>query len=252
MVVKSIKAKKYKEIKKKSKPNPYPKQYYQGLSKKDKEKQLKELQESRNSYKKGEFISRSQKKSFKSKKSAHVVEFEKKYGININDKKAILKNTGVTIKAQNQILKKGMGAFYSSGSRPNQSAQSWAYARLASVLLKHNAYPVDRHILIENKCDNIKKPNKQNKGKNYQKKLKSNKKQNGGFKRTKKSLNKKKSSKRIISCCKINDKNEKKYKKCIRDNDGSVFSLPRKYSRNSCKTQHGFTMRSSCAIYKDC
>ena len=32
------------------------------------------------------------------------------------------------------IVKKGMGAYYSSGSRPNQTAQSWGRARLASAI----------------------------------------------------------------------------------------------------------------------
>ena len=75
-------------------------------------------------------------------------------------KKRFSKATGVTPKAQDEIISKGMGAFYSSGSRPNQSAQSWALARLASVILKHGAYKVDRHILVKYDCDNIKKPNK--------------------------------------------------------------------------------------------
>ena len=103
------------------------------------------------------------KSSFKSQKSAHVVEFEEKYGISINDKKGVYKSTGITPKAQDEIISKGMGAFYSSGSRPNQSAQSWALATLASVILKHGAYKVDRHILIEHKCDNIKAPPKKQK-----------------------------------------------------------------------------------------
>ena len=42
-----------------------------------------------------------------------------------------------------------MGAYYSSGSRPNQNAHSWAYARLASTLMKSKAYRVDKHILDE-------------------------------------------------------------------------------------------------------
>ena len=44
----------------------------------------------------------------------------------------------------------------------------------------------------------------------------------------------------------------KKYKKCKRKKDGKIFSLPRLYSRESCKKMEnkGFTQRSSCAAYK--
>jgi hypothetical protein len=219
-------------IKKRSSKYPFPKKYYQGLSKKDKERQIKELEKSKELYKKGVFIGRSKKSSFKSQKSAHIVEFEEKYGININDKKGVYKSTGITPKAQDEIIGKGMGAFYSSGSRPNQSAQSWALARLASVILKHGAYKVDRHILIKYKCDNIKKP----------KKSKSKSQRGSGGKQTR----------NIISCCEINDKNEHKYKKCLRKSDGGIFKLPRKFNRTSCKRIRGFTMKSSCAIYDSC
>ena len=42
-------------------------------------------------------------------------------------------------------------------------------------------------------------------------------------------------------------------KKCIRKSDKKIFSLPRKFSKEKCKKGiKGFTMRSSCAPYKDC
>jgi hypothetical protein len=46
-------------------------------------------------------------------------------------------------------VKKGEGAYYSSGSRPNQTAQSWGYARLASAITGANASRVDYNILKE-------------------------------------------------------------------------------------------------------
>ena len=52
-------------------------------------------------------------------------------------------------KALNKIVKKGMGAYYSSGSRPNQTAHSWGYARLYSALAGGPAAKVDMHILKE-------------------------------------------------------------------------------------------------------
>lgn len=243
-------------VNKKSKKYPFPKKYYQGLSKKDKTKQIKELEKSRDLYKKGIFVGRTQKSSFKSKKSAHLVEFEDKYGVKINDESAVYKVTGITPNAQQAIIKKGMGAFYSSGSRPNQSAQSWAYARLASVILKHNAYNVDRHILIENNCDNIKPPphkktikqkgGVKNKHRIYSSRLKLTKKlkKHASIKSIK--------SKAIISCCDINDENESSYSECKRNSDGKIFSLPRRFSRSKCSNIRGFSMRSSCIPYLTC
>lgn len=49
-------------------------------------------------------------------------------------------------------------------------------------------------------------------------------------------------------CC----KHGKKDKKCRRKSDKKTFKLPRKFSKNKCKNPKGFTMRSSCAPYKDC
>ena len=60
------------------------------------------------------------------------------------------------IEALNKIVKKGEGAYYSSGSRPNQTPQSWGYARLASSVTGGKAAIVDYDIL-ENGC-NHKKP----------------------------------------------------------------------------------------------
>ena len=55
----------------------------------------------------------------------------------------------------------------------------------------------------------------------------------------------------MIDCCKIT---EKGHKKCIRKSDKKVFNLPRRFSKKRCtrKKIRGFTMRSSCAPYKDC
>ena len=42
-------------------------------------------------------------------------------------------------------------------------------------------------------------------------------------------------------------------KKCIRKKDKKTFKLPRKFSKERCKKGiKGFTMRSSCAPYKNC
>tara|TARA_A100001015_G_C14701453_1_gene598459 strand:- start:197 stop:679 length:483 start_codon:yes stop_codon:yes gene_type:complete len=120
------------------------------LTKKDRAKQKKELQKSRKLYKKGKYHTRKKMSSFKSKKSNHVRNAEKIYNIKslkINNK--LERKTGCTKKALRKILKKGQGAYYSSGSRPNQTAHSWGYARLASSITSGKSAAVDFNILKE-------------------------------------------------------------------------------------------------------
>ena len=127
------------------------------LSKKDKAKQKKQLQKSRAAYKKGIYINRKPLKSFKNKKSQHLINAEKLYKVNkivINNNLA--KKTGCSIKALNKIVKKGIGAYYSSGSRPNQSAHSWGIARLASSISGGKAAAIDYNILVEGCLKNSK------------------------------------------------------------------------------------------------
>ena len=52
-----------------------------------------------------------------------------------------------------------------------------------------------------------------------------------------------------MDCC----KHKKSAKNCIRKSDKKRFSLPRRFTRKRCKkVLKGFTMRASCAPYKDC
>ncbi len=60
---------------------------------------------------------------------------------------ALAKASGCKRSALAAIIRKGAGAYYSSGSRPNQTAQSWGKARLASALTAGKAAVVDYHIL---------------------------------------------------------------------------------------------------------
>lgn len=118
------------------------------LNKKDTKKQRKQLKKSRTAYKKGIYIHRQPVKSFKSKKSHHIINAEKLYNIkNLNINSELVKKTGCSRDALNRIVKKGQGAYYSSGSRPNQSAHSWGIARLASSISGGKAAAVDYHIL---------------------------------------------------------------------------------------------------------
>ena len=134
-----------------------PKKYYAGINSKDTKKQIKSIKKSMESYPKGIYIDRPKLKTHKSKKSNYIVQFNEAYGISITDKKAVEKKTGVSIKAQERIIKKGKGAYYSSGSRPGQSSSSWAYARLASVIMGGKAKKYDQHILDDENIK-IKKP----------------------------------------------------------------------------------------------
>ena len=54
------------------------------------------------------------------------------------------------------IVKKGEGAYFSSGSRPNQTPQSWGLARLASSITSGKAAAVDYDI-IKKGCNHKKR-----------------------------------------------------------------------------------------------
>ena len=81
------------------------------------------------------------KTSVKSRKSTYTIKFDKKYGDDIDKlkggktKKNIAKVSGIPFKAIDEVFKKGEGAYYSSGSRPNQSASSWAYGRTYAYIM---------------------------------------------------------------------------------------------------------------------
>ena len=112
-----------------------PKYVPKSLSESDKKKQIKSIKEGKDR----------PKTDYKTKRSSHVVAFEKKYGEKITNDSFISKNiiskTGI-----DEILSKGRGAYYSAGSRPNVSATQWARARLASVIMGGPARKVDQKI----------------------------------------------------------------------------------------------------------
>ena len=135
-------------------PNRYIPQH---LSGKDKRIQLKMLKKSRRMYKNKKYFTRKKVASFKNKKSSHVQNAERIYSVkNVTPSQELARKTGCSLHALNQIVKKGEGAYYSSGSRPNQTARSWGLARLASSITGGNAAIVDFHIL-KDECDHKKK-----------------------------------------------------------------------------------------------
>ena len=114
------------------------------ITRKDRKKQGRELMKSRRLYKKGIYHSRPKLKSFKSKKSPHIIKAEKIYGVHkIGATNELAKATGCQRKALAKIINKGEGAYYSSGSRPNQSGRSWGLARLASSITSGKAAAID-------------------------------------------------------------------------------------------------------------
>ncbi len=125
------------------------------LTPKDRRKQMSMLKNSRNLYRKKRFYTRKKLDSFVSKPSGHVKRATAMYGVPIRPTRALAKATGCPISVLQAIVRKGEGAYYSSGSRPNQTAQSWAYARLASALTGGKAAKVDFHLL--KKCNPTKK-----------------------------------------------------------------------------------------------
>jgi hypothetical protein len=112
-----------------------PKKYTAGLNERQKAKQVKSIREGKE---------RPQFKDVKTKRSTHVQKFEDKYGYKITDprvKKEIISATGF-----DQIVKKGEGAYFSGGSRPNTNPRQWGLARVASVIMGGPARKVDKDI----------------------------------------------------------------------------------------------------------
>ena len=118
------------------------------LTKRDREKQKRALRKSRRLYKKGVYFTRPTVGSFPHKKSNHILNAERMYKIpNVSVNDTLARKTGCSKEALSAIVRKGEGAYYSSGSRPNQTPQSWGLARLASAITSGNAAAVDYSIL---------------------------------------------------------------------------------------------------------
>lgn len=211
-----------------------PDHYLAGLSKKDRIIQKGNIKLAKQSYKKNyknrerRFVSRPKLKSFKGKTSRHIVDFHRKYGITISEKNLskIEEVTGIPRSALKKVIEKGKGAYYSSGSRPNQTAHSWAYARLASFLLGRGAYKIDKHVLedVDKSKIKIKLPGCCKGGKL--------------------------GDSHIKNCCVVSGKEKGKCKTQER-----MFDLPRRFSRKQCsnkKNIKGFTMRASCSPFLKC
>ena len=127
----------------------YPKRYIpKSLSAHDQQKQRAMLNKSKKLYKQNKYYTRKKVASYKHKTSSHVTNAKNMYQLSsIYPSNELATATGCSIKALRKIVNKGEGAYYSSGSRPNQTPQSWGIARLASAITDGNAAIVDYDIL---------------------------------------------------------------------------------------------------------
>tara|TARA_R100001440_G_scaffold31364_2_gene49796 strand:- start:973 stop:1410 length:438 start_codon:yes stop_codon:yes gene_type:complete len=133
----------------------------ESLSEADKKKQKKQLEKSTSDYKKGKFTPREKLKTFKSRTSSYTQEVKEKTGLPINiDKLADKfsrseKRKKELKKGMEEVIMKGKGAYFSSGSRPNQTPMSWGKARLASVLVGGPSRRIDKAIVEKYKLPKI-------------------------------------------------------------------------------------------------
>jgi hypothetical protein len=80
------------------------------------------------------------KTSAKSKPGSGTIAFNKRYGKQLDNmkggrsKRNIAKVTGIPFKALDEVYKKGKAAYFSSGSRPNQTPDSWGRSRMYSYI----------------------------------------------------------------------------------------------------------------------
>ena len=127
------------------------------LSDSDKKKQRTMINKSRKMYKQHKYYTRKPVSSYKHKTSNHIIRARKIYGVQtITPSRELAMKTGCSVNTLRKIVRKGEGAYYSSGSRPNQTPESWGLARLASAITAGKASKVDYHLLV-NGCDPDKK-----------------------------------------------------------------------------------------------
>lgn len=127
------------------------------LTRKERKKQASMLLKSRKMYTQGKYYTRKKLASFVSHKSPHIQHAQKIYHVEkIGATNELVKKTGCSKQALKKIINKGMGAYYSSGSRPNQTAESWGIARLASSITSGKAAAVDFNILEKGCTSNSK------------------------------------------------------------------------------------------------
>lgn len=126
----------------KKKTRRLPKRYLSNLKGNDLNKQIKSIFEG----------TRRPKISRKKRKSTWTAKFDRQYGEEIaklkggKNLKNIAKVSKIPKEALEEVYRKGAAAYYTGGSRPNQSSSSWAKARVYSYILGGNTRKVDSAI----------------------------------------------------------------------------------------------------------
>ena len=111
-------------------PKKIPKKYIGSLKGDEKKAQIKSIREGKPR----------PKTSVKSKPGSGTIAFNKRYGKQLDNmkggrsKRNIAKVTGIPFKALDEVYKKGKAAYFSSGSRPNQTPDSWGRSRMYSYI----------------------------------------------------------------------------------------------------------------------
>jgi len=130
------------KVKYKGKEYNIPDRYLANLKGEERRKQIKSIVEKKER----------PQTSFKSKPSSWTTKFNKKYGDQLDkmkggrSKRNIAKVTKIPVKALDAVYDKGRGAYYSGGSRPNQTPDSWARARMYSYIMGGKARQIDKEV----------------------------------------------------------------------------------------------------------
>ena len=115
-----------------------PKKYTEGLSKKDAKKKTENIKETKKLLKEGkkkeaQKLAKKRPTTEDKTKSSFTIRFKKKFPDIKPRTKGFQQATGIPLAAQKEIVKRGEGAYLSSGSRPSVSSPTqWGIARLYS------------------------------------------------------------------------------------------------------------------------
>lgn len=131
-----------------------PPHYVGGLAQAEARHQRALIAESKREYEKtGKVEDRPPVTDKKPRRSQYTKSFEARHGYSVTDLAKVRKDyPDVDVKG---ILAKGRAAYMSSGSRPNVTANQWAYARLASVLEGGKALRIDKDLVGEKSLEKI-------------------------------------------------------------------------------------------------
>ena len=132
---------------KKDKQTGLPQRYVpKSLTPSQKKKQVKSIREKRDR----------PKLDIKTRRSKWTVLAQNYFGKGNTSIDDIAKKLKISKKGLEEIMLRGKSAYYSSGSRPNQTPFSWGYGRIFSVLFGGNARKQDADIVKKYKIPLLK------------------------------------------------------------------------------------------------